>query len=47
VVVASQRPLDQADATHLPLLLTDNVLLFVGKSPPNCCVIGYHGTRGQ
>jgi len=37
--------LTKADATHLPLLLTDNVLLFEGKDPSNCCVIGYHGTR--
>jgi hypothetical protein len=34
----------QADATHLPIYLTDNVLLFVGKNVLNCCVIGYHGT---
>jgi hypothetical protein len=33
-----------ADPTHLPLYLTDQVLLFQG-SPGNCCVIGYHGTR--
>lgn len=25
--------------------VTNNVLLFEGKSPLNCCVIGYHGTR--
>ena len=31
-----------ADATHLPIYLTDNVLLKIGSS---CCVIGYHGTR--
>jgi hypothetical protein len=35
----------QADATHLPVFLTNNVLLFEGKDPNNCCVIGYHGTR--
>jgi hypothetical protein len=33
-----------ADPTHLPLYLTDQVLLYIG-SPGNCCVIGYHGTR--
>jgi hypothetical protein len=33
-----------ADATHLPIYLTNQVLLFEG-SPGNCCVIGYHGTR--
>jgi len=37
--------LTKADATHLPLFLTDNVLLFEGNNPGNCCVIGYHGTR--
>jgi hypothetical protein len=35
----------KADATHLPLYLTDSVLLYSGKSVFNCCVIGYHGTR--
>jgi hypothetical protein len=35
----------QADATHLPIYLTQNVMLFEGKSPLNCCVIGYHGTQ--
>ncbi|HEX6543561.1 MAG TPA: hypothetical protein VF040_17515, partial [Ktedonobacterales bacterium] len=34
-----------ADATHLPIYLTDNVLLHIGKNIFNCCVIGYHGTR--
>jgi hypothetical protein len=33
-----------ADPTHLPIYLTDQVLLFIG-SPSSCCVIGYHGTR--
>lgn len=36
---------NQADATHLPIYLTDNVLLFTGKNVLNCCVIGYHGTN--
>jgi len=35
----------KADATHLPVFLTNNVLLFEGKNVLNCCVIGYHGTR--
>jgi hypothetical protein len=35
----------QADPTHLPIYLTDSVLLFEGKNVLNCCVIGYHGTR--
>jgi len=34
-----------ADATHLPIYLTDSVLLHIGKDVTNCCVIGYHGTR--
>jgi hypothetical protein len=34
----------KADPTHLPIYLTNNVMLFEGKSPTNCCVIGYHGT---
>ena len=34
-----------ADATHLPLYLTDNVFLSFGNDITNCCVIGYHGTR--
>jgi len=33
------------DPTHLPVFLTDNVLLFTGKDILNCCVIGFHGTR--
>ena len=34
-----------ADATHLPIYLTNNVLLHIGSNVYNCCVIGYHGTR--
>jgi hypothetical protein len=34
-----------ANATHLPIYLTNNVMLFEGKSILNCCVLGYHGTR--
>ncbi|MGB8652461.1 MAG: hypothetical protein WCD35_17575 [Mycobacteriales bacterium] len=34
-----------ADPTHLPIYLTDNVLLHVGSDVTNCCVIGFHGTR--
>jgi hypothetical protein len=34
-----------ADPTHLPIYLTDNVLLHIGKDVFNCCVIGFHGTR--
>jgi hypothetical protein len=36
---------NQADPTHLAMFLTDNVLLYDGNNPSNCCVIGYHGTR--
>jgi hypothetical protein len=34
----------QADPTHLPLYLTDNIFLYLSNIPGNCCVIGYHGT---
>jgi hypothetical protein len=34
-----------ADPTHLPIYLTNNVLLHIGSNIFNCCVIGYHGTR--
>jgi len=34
-----------ADPTHLPIYLTNNVLLHIGKDVTNCCVIGFHGTR--
>jgi len=34
----------QADPTHLPIYLTDSVLLHIGKDIFNCCVIGFHGT---
>jgi len=35
----------QADPTHLPIYLTDNVYLHIGPDINNCCVLGYHGTR--
>ena len=35
----------QADPTHLPIYLTNNVLLHIGPNVLNCCVIGFHGTR--
>jgi hypothetical protein len=31
------------DPTHLPIFLTDAVMLYDGKDPSNCCIIGYHG----
>ena len=36
-----------ADPTHLPLYLTDDVLLFLGNNVFNCCVIGFHGTKAR
>jgi hypothetical protein len=36
---------NQANPTHLPVYLTNNVLLFIGKDIFNCCVIGFHGTN--
>jgi hypothetical protein len=35
--------LGYTDPTHLPVYLTNDVLLFVGTDPFNCCVIGFHG----
>jgi hypothetical protein len=35
----------EADPTHLPIYLTDNVYLHIGPDINNCCVLGYHGTR--
>jgi len=34
-----------ADPTHLPVYLTNNVLLHIGSDPLNCCVIGFHGAH--
>jgi hypothetical protein len=31
------------DPTHVPVYLTNNVMLFIGTDPTNCCVIGFHG----
>ena len=31
------------DPTHLPIFVTDNVMLYIGPNPLNCCVIGFHG----
>jgi hypothetical protein len=33
-----------ANPTHLPIYLTDSILLYIG-APGNCCVLGYHGTE--
>jgi hypothetical protein len=40
-----QNLITKADPTHLAVYLTNNVLLYTGKSVLNCCVIGYHGSR--
>ena len=37
----------QADPTHLPVYLTNSVLLHIGPNIFNCCVIGFHGTRAS
>jgi hypothetical protein len=34
---------NQIDASHLPIVLTDNVMLFDAKTGGDCCTIGYHG----
>jgi len=31
------------DPTHLPIYLTNNVMLYRGTGPLNCCVFGFHG----
>ena len=36
---------NDADPTHLPIYLTNNVLLHIGSNVLNCCIIGFHGTR--
>ena len=36
---------NSADPTHLPLYLTDDVMLFTNGNPLNCCVIGFHGNK--
>jgi hypothetical protein len=35
--------LNKQSVTHLPILLTNNVMLYEGKNVLNCCVIGFHG----
>jgi hypothetical protein len=41
-----QRLETKADPTHLPIYLTDSVVLYQG-SPLNCCVIGFHGAQAE
>ena len=35
--------LGYVDPTHLPLYLTNKILLHIGLDPTNCCIIGFHG----
>jgi hypothetical protein len=35
-----------ADSTHLPIVLTDNVMLFDAKTGA-CCTVGYHGASSS
>jgi hypothetical protein len=37
------KSLSYVDPTHLPIFLTNNVLLHIGPDVTNCCVIGFHG----
>ena len=39
---------NHVDAATLPIILTDNVLLYIGHNNyTNCCVLGYHGAGSQ
>jgi hypothetical protein len=35
--------LGYVDPTRLPLFVTNDVVLYIGSNPGNCCVIGFHG----
>jgi len=35
--------LGYVDPTHLPLYVTNSVMLYFGGNPANCCIIGFHG----
>jgi hypothetical protein len=35
------------DPTHLPLYLTNNVMLYSGNDPTNCCTFGFHGATSS
>ena len=35
--------LGYVDPTHLPIYLTNNVMLYSGINPLNCCTFGFHG----
>ena len=36
-----------ATAADLPVYLTNNVVLYEGNNPSNCCVIGFHGATSN
>jgi hypothetical protein len=42
-VTRIQNLITKADATHLPIYLTNQVFLFTGRNPLHCCIIGFHG----
>ena len=42
-VTRIQNLIQSADPTHLPIYLTNDVLLHIGPNVLNCCVIGFHG----
>jgi hypothetical protein len=42
-VTRIQNLITSADATHLPIYLTNDVFLFSGRNPTHCCIIGFHG----
>ncbi len=37
----------KADPTHLPIYLTNDVLLYQGSNVLNCCILGFHGTGAE
>jgi hypothetical protein len=39
--------LGYVNPTHLPIFLTNDVLLFSGRNPLNCCTIGFHGAESS
>jgi hypothetical protein len=37
--------LGYVDPTHLPIYLTNDVVLYLGNNPFECCVLGFHGAN--
>src|SRR5262249_7240926 len=35
------------DPTHLPMYLTNDVVLYLGNNPADCCVVGFHGANNS